>query len=57
MANYLGDYEAAQALYEATFHEVRYRPHPRQRRMVEAGQTGRRVKPGFYPLGSGPDQV
>ncbi|NLX11214.1 MAG: 3-hydroxyacyl-CoA dehydrogenase family protein [Chloroflexi bacterium] len=49
-------YDVSQALYEATFHEVRYRPHPRQRRMVEAGQTGRRVKPGFYPLGSGPDQ-
>lgn len=44
--------EIAQAIYEATFHSPRYRPHPRQRRMVAAGLLGRRsARGGFYPNG------
>lgn len=42
--------EVAESLYEATFHDPRYRPHPHQQRLVEAGQTGRgSVRGGFYP--------
>lgn len=42
-------YEVTRSMYEATFYEPRYRPHPRQRRMVDAGQVGRRNGRGFYP--------
>ena len=38
-----------QALWEASFYQPRYRPHPRQRRMIEAGLTGRKGQRGFYP--------
>ena len=30
------------------FHEPRFRPHPIQRQMVEAGALGRKTKRGFY---------
>jgi 3-hydroxybutyryl-CoA dehydrogenase len=53
LMDYLGVdnvFEVAQSLFEATFHAARYRPHPRQRRMVEAGLLGHRsVRGGFYP--------
>jgi 3-hydroxybutyryl-CoA dehydrogenase len=53
LMDYLGVdkvFEVAQSLFEATFHAARYRPHPRQRRMVEAGLLGHRsARGGFYP--------
>jgi 3-hydroxybutyryl-CoA dehydrogenase len=53
LMDYLGIdkvFEVAQSLFEATFHAARYRPHPRQRRMVEAGLLGHRgARGGFYP--------
>lgn len=38
----------SQAVYDATFGEPRYRPHPVQQRMVEAGLLGRKSGEGFY---------
>lgn len=38
-----------QSVYHAFFEDPRYRPHPIQRRMVEAGMLGRKTKRGFYP--------
>ena len=38
------------AIYEATFHAVAYRPHPRLQRMVQAGLTGHNAaRGGFRP--------
>jgi 3-hydroxybutyryl-CoA dehydrogenase len=37
-----------QSVYEATFGDPRYRPHPIQRRMVESGRLGRKSGRGFY---------
>jgi len=37
-----------QALYEQTFGESRFRPHPWQARMVAAGTLGRKTGQGFY---------
>lgn len=37
-----------QAMYDATFQEPRYRPHPLQARMVEAGTLGQKTGQGFY---------
>lgn len=36
------------SVYEATFYDPRYRPHPIQRRMVESGRLGRKSGRGFY---------
>lgn len=38
-----------QSVYHAFFEDPRYRPHPIQQRMVEAGMLGRKTKQGFYP--------
>lgn len=41
-------FAVAQSVYHAFFEDPRYRPHPIQRRMVEAGALGRKTKRGFY---------
>lgn len=42
------NYAVTQSIYEQYFHEPRYRAHPIQKRMVDAGLLGRKTKKGFY---------
>lgn len=42
------NYAVTKSVYEQYFHEPRFRPHPIQRQMVEAGTLGRKTKHGFY---------
>jgi 3-hydroxybutyryl-CoA dehydrogenase len=42
------NFAVTQSVYEAYFHDPKYRPHPIQRRMVESGRIGRKVGHGFY---------
>jgi 3-hydroxybutyryl-CoA dehydrogenase len=46
---------ATQSVFEQTFGEPRYRPHPIQRRKVLQGRLGRKTGAGFYtyPTGEG----
>ncbi len=46
------NYAVTQSVYEQFFHEPRFRPHPIQRRMVEAGTLGRKSGRGFYTYGA-----
>ncbi|MFA5595388.1 MAG: 3-hydroxyacyl-CoA dehydrogenase NAD-binding domain-containing protein [Trueperaceae bacterium] len=39
---------ATKSVYEAFFHEPRYRPHPLQQALVTAGRLGRKSSRGFY---------
>lgn len=42
------NFAVTQSIYEQTFGEPRYRPHPIQKMMVDAGLLGRKTKRGFY---------
>jgi 3-hydroxybutyryl-CoA dehydrogenase len=42
------NFAVSQSVYRAFFEEPRYRPHPIQQRMTEAGTLGRKTKRGFY---------
>lgn len=42
------NYAVTQSVYEAYFHDEKYRPHPIQRRMVESRRLGRKSGRGFY---------
>lgn len=42
-----------QSVYEAFFYEPRFRPHPIQRMMVQAGRLGRKAGRGFYDYRQG----
>jgi 3-hydroxybutyryl-CoA dehydrogenase len=44
----------AESFYEQSFGEPRWRPHPLQRRMVDAGRLGRKSGSGWYEYGYGP---
>jgi 3-hydroxybutyryl-CoA dehydrogenase len=45
------NFAATQSLYEASFHDPRFRPNPIQRRMLLAGNLGRKTGRGFYTYG------
>jgi 3-hydroxybutyryl-CoA dehydrogenase len=40
-------------MYEAFYGEPRYRPHPTQERMVDAGLLGRKSGRGFHEYNDG----
>jgi len=42
------NFAVTQSVYEQSFGEPRFRPHPIQRKMVEAGLLGRKTQRGFY---------
>ncbi len=46
------NFAATQSLFEAFFHDSRFRPSPTQRRMFLAGQLGRKTGRGFYDYGA-----
>jgi 3-hydroxybutyryl-CoA dehydrogenase len=46
--------EVAKSFYEQSFGEPRWRPHPLQQRMVDAGRLGRKTGRGWYEYGDGP---
>ena len=45
------NFAATQSLYEASFHDPRFRPSPIQQRMLLAGNLGRKTGRGFYSYG------
>jgi 3-hydroxybutyryl-CoA dehydrogenase len=55
LMDYLGVdrvFDMTRTVFEATYHAARYRPHPRQQQLIEAGHLGRRTGRGFYPPSS-----
>jgi 3-hydroxybutyryl-CoA dehydrogenase len=45
------NFAATQSLFEAFFHDPRFRPSPIQQRMFLAGNLGRKTGRGFYTYG------
>lgn len=42
------NFAVTKSVYEAFFHDQKYKPSPIQQKMVEAGMLGRKTKRGFY---------
>ena len=47
-------FEVSKSFYEQSFNEPRWRPHPIQARMVQAGRHGRKSGHGYYDYGRDP---